>query len=624
MSFLSGAIVAALFLFVRSDTPALAAPTVPLAHLTVASYAWNSVIGWTSMRGQVRNATNEAIGSYGVVIDCDTGAPCTGAANGLVTGYAWSPNYGWICWGKTCKDLYDADVAAAPTPADPTYQGQYGVNPPQEVLDDWAADTTGRTTARVEGLYNGGGATKVLDCDGGVEKDCYRVKGWAKVIALKDNGWVKLNGIGGGAEYGVTYNAKTRFLEGWTWSGGTDAATADQLGWFVFSGKSIAGAFSANGGGTCAPGSDCANNSYDPVNQTSRWATQVIERWLQTQGGNVYARDGLGPANPAPLLDSLGKFNASGLIQTDVTHAVPPEWRRKCATLQGNEGCGQNDQDPVGATQQLRQIGGSKSLDLPATGNTYTNALGTINKKAITDFTTAHTVGTDTYNAEGYKVKRIVDGVDLVNQLSSTNLGHTIFIYAPAVPTDLVIGDVASAMPHYISTGAPNNNASATVVAIGGNIIFRSSVLYDAPSLLTGSPLDVDRLPSVAWIALKKNAADITHGKIIIDSCILPKAGTIEPVTIAGLLFAEDSLSTGTGESKDCPNFAAQVPPIVDSIPLNIVGSIFAKTIKFYRNAIPANQGSEQIKQDGRTMVNPPPGLEDLVRQLPAWQNISP
>ncbi len=122
------------------------------------------------------NNTTTASVSYGVNIP---------AADGALSGYAWSENIGWIDF-----------VPAGPYPAVPNYSAQRIGN---------------------------------------------NLQGWARIVGIKDalavgnsggwQGWIKLNGTAqDGSLYGATINADGT-LVGYGWS--------DELGWIDFSGVSI-------------------------------------------------------------------------------------------------------------------------------------------------------------------------------------------------------------------------------------------------------------------------------------------------------------------------------------------------------------------------------------------------
>lgn len=144
----------------------------------VSGWAWNSNIGWISF-----NCTNESPAcsgtNYGVKIDLTTGH---------FSGYAWSSSVGWISFNET----------GAP---------DYGFNSSCPSAGSCAA--AGNCTA----CYNW---------------NDHKVYGWAKILTMGDNGWIKFNDTW---PNGVSINQTTGNFSGWAWNANDNGFG---IGWLSF------------------------------------------------------------------------------------------------------------------------------------------------------------------------------------------------------------------------------------------------------------------------------------------------------------------------------------------------------------------------------------------------------
>ena len=140
------------------------------ASNNVSGYAWSSNVGWVSFNCTNDNTCDTPGHNYGVSVD---------PATGNFSGYAWSPSVGWIDF--------------APTSGYP------------------AAPNTGVH-------YNS--ATGV-------------VTGWAKILTLGANGWLKMSDdsvtVWNGK--GVKINSTTGDLNGYAWNANDDGSG---IGWLSF------------------------------------------------------------------------------------------------------------------------------------------------------------------------------------------------------------------------------------------------------------------------------------------------------------------------------------------------------------------------------------------------------
>ncbi len=156
-------------------------------------YAWSPNIGWVSF-----NCTNDdscATSNYGVSLNSDTG---------YFSGYAWSPNIGWISFNET--------------------------NPP----DNYSFNTSCKTS----------GCNSSNNCTACYNSGSENVHGWAKILSLGDNGWIKFHDTW---TNGVSIDSDTGSLIGWAWNGNSDDSG---IGWLSFS---------------CANDNSCATSDYKVI-----------------------------------------------------------------------------------------------------------------------------------------------------------------------------------------------------------------------------------------------------------------------------------------------------------------------------------------------------------------------
>jgi len=142
-------------------------------------WAWNSNVGWISF-----NCTNDSpacdSSNYGVSADLTTGH---------FSGYAWSSGAGWISFNE--------------------------INPP----DDYAFNASCATA---------GSCAAPSNCTACYNWTDSKVYGWAKILSMGDNGWIKFNDTW---ENGVLINQATGDFSGWAWNANADESG---IGWLSF------------------------------------------------------------------------------------------------------------------------------------------------------------------------------------------------------------------------------------------------------------------------------------------------------------------------------------------------------------------------------------------------------
>ena len=184
----------------------------------VSGWAWNANSGWISF-----NCTNDspACGSsnYGVSIDLDTGD---------FSGYARSSNVGWISFNR----------------------GDTGDPPGQPYKNGSILANYNFTTGEVSG--------------------------WAKILSMGDDGWVKLRKFpaDGGSDYGVSINPANGDASGWAWNA-NDGGSG--IGWVSFN---------------CSNDDSCGVSPYKviaDINRPPRVADLTAPNWSFSEAGQYGA-----------------------------------------------------------------------------------------------------------------------------------------------------------------------------------------------------------------------------------------------------------------------------------------------------------------------------------------------
>ncbi|MBN1585062.1 hypothetical protein JW899_01710 [Candidatus Uhrbacteria bacterium] len=129
-----------------------------LAGSAIRGYLWSSVAGWISMNCE--NGGTCAASDYGVEIGSPVFLfdPADGQTymRAPISGFAWSNNFGWICFGKACDGL--TDKSGNPIPNPEGMAGNYA---------EWVQ-------ADPDSPYG-------------------RLYGWARVVGEAEGGWISLN-----------------------------------------------------------------------------------------------------------------------------------------------------------------------------------------------------------------------------------------------------------------------------------------------------------------------------------------------------------------------------------------------------------------------------------------------
>jgi hypothetical protein len=563
--------------------------TVPLHRAlatsseNVTGWAWDSKGGWVSMND---TNVNSGGGSYGVYYD--------GIAKTL-TGFAWSPNSGWMCFGSTC-----ATQCPGLTPA--------GTSP-----------------------------TATVDASG-------NVSGWAKFCNLGALGWVSLNCSNMAGEcaaagnYKVNINLSTGVFTGWGWEGlGT---TPNGWGWLSFNCSNNAGECAATTGpnwlsgyrvqigavedfninaALCQDGADndvpandltdCQDPKckfHEPVCPAVETNCSLLGRSNCCSNGTDDDYDGLldcadsdcasatvcQPENCTNGVDD----NGNALIDCDdpqcsTAPSCTAAWlQSKYGNIFANAGVQGN---PAPSTQN------NATFCITSAGNVqnFTSSIGCVEPVSAPQTTLPIAPG-------GYI--STLGHIDVVGILAG-RYGQVVNISsATQLPSDLagkvyVYTDLTCASPFLLPAKSFNNaigsgaRGSGTLVIKGCDIRVTGNTTYQAG----GATSYLRNLASLGVLVLGQyNGSNqyVKGGNFYIDPSVSQVVGTI---------YAEKAIWTGsTGASST-------------DIQLKVFGAIVSKQIHLQRQWIAPNQPAEDIEFDGRAVVNPPPGFQDIAKSLP-------
>jgi len=214
----------------------------------------------------------------------------------------------------------------------------------------------------------------------------------------------------------------------------------------------------------------------------------------------------------------------------------------------------------------------AKPLELPSKSTNYRNKLGFLDLVGIR-------------NGRYGPVVPITDGGEA---LLTNQLGGKVYHYTGSLPFTLT--------SHTFVNGiGPTGNGGGLLLIDGADLKITGNIKYSNLAVQ-------DRIKNLAsfGVIVVKNALG-AGGNIIIDPTVS---------TVSGAYFAEDQISTGSAGHGD--------------LYLKMYGLFIARRFNLQRdNNSDPNQAAEQIIFDGRAVVNPPPGMQDISKSLPRPANIS-
>lgn len=570
---------------------------------------WSGNYGWIALNSGNAELANDPINNairYKVIV-----------TDGALSGWGWSANVGWVCFGVTCNhdnicngqplDVCNPD-ASYNSPLNPGFNASYA--PP--------------------GAYQAS-----------IDNSTHRITGWAKIIALKDSGWLHL-GMGIEVPPPVSpdkleqcYDCQPECVA-WNYDSAVPpvAISCKTYSTTNYSGcKSCftrtkfdnanipdAGVESVVGGSgnTCFQCVTCNRvMSTDRINSRitcASCATCYLYGGASdsSNGGSLgWGWNGNNDGSGGLGKDGAGwvQLNPSGLVfpwlQTQYGTVFGTTVFRQKAVVSGiNATYCIFAQDILNFRSQncAGNIPGV-NIGFPVKNNadqSYKNALGRLDVTGLS--TAVKTIGGHKYNKYGNIIIEAT-GNQSWNQFKVFD--NQVFIIrptSPGSPTSLIIDD-----GFFVQNGEAGQKGNGLVI-VDGDLKIYSDFYYDNDPV---SEADLKRLASVAWLV---------KGDIIIEPAVKNAVGVFIALGRDGSAcqYADDSPCS---QQTDYPKFKQNGYGVfssgVSAEPLVISGLLLAKAFNFERSYSDILQGSEKIIYDGRLMANPPPGLKSLLEILP-------
>lgn len=162
----------------------------------VADWAWSENMGWLSFN--CHDADTCGSSDYGVNIN---------QQDNNFSGYAWSENLGWVSWQESSAPPDDYDF----------------------------------------NIYCPNACNSSNNCTACYDEETNRIYGWAKILSLGNDGWIKISNFVAGAFgfpkpfpisfnqeeiiYGVKFDPISGDFSGWAWNG---SGNDNSIGWLSF------------------------------------------------------------------------------------------------------------------------------------------------------------------------------------------------------------------------------------------------------------------------------------------------------------------------------------------------------------------------------------------------------
>jgi hypothetical protein len=523
----------------------------------LAGWMWTDNYGWISLNYEDLDSNIYHSVEYKVSMD----------ASDQLSGWAWSSNVGWICFGATCASICNGQPGCNPA--------NYGTAIP---LGGWVAK---------------------------YDESNKQLSGWAKVISLKDEGWIHL-GMGTNT---VAQNQKGEYCYECTYNTSTPPELTGCQNCYTrtnFDGANIPElttvSVAGGSGNICFGCTNCKKNqglvdfriSCDKCSNCFLYGGSIEE----SNGGlNGWGWNGNGGAS-STIGAGWVQFNqGSGLVYPWLQTLYGTVFSRNKIKQKSVVG-GVNATYCIFAKKVKNFTSGncqnSQDIDIAfpkqATGDTaYQNALGRLDL-----------VGLETV-ASGSKYNKYGQEVKVTPSESWTDkkiLGNAVYV---------INGDLTLGSGFGLQDAVPANRGNGTVI-VNGNLKINNDFVYspNQPSLI-----DLKQLASVAWIV---------KGDVIINPSVTSAVGAF---IVLGKEGTDCQYEDGTAcdGAIEYPTYKQNGYGVFFSgdsaTALTVAGLAFAKAFDFGRTYSSLKQGSETIVYDGRLVANPPPGLESFLDSLP-------
>ncbi len=590
----------------------------------VGGWIWNDSIGWISVSSTNPNACNSPpCGTYSVTADVLTHQ---------ITGFGWNDAVGWICFGTSCKT---PACSPAGVPSVPPV-GALGAS-----------------------INSGSGNPPVV--------------GWAKICGdSPSRGWISLNCLNQGScssiSYGVRFNpALKRFGDvdpdassppTYTSFGWNQNSDGTGIGWTEFSrmtlitGPEICDApantdtsdedFNGKAGcddiAACGSLPECGENTEvrcsngvdddgdglidcrDPGCSATNYCQENKNNRDTCSNGFDDDQNGLIDCSEPACAGAagcalVGEPACMGIPgDTDPAHADTC-----CSDLADNDGA--NGTDCADTNCQVQAPSCNAAWLQFKFGNVYSqqgiqgaphqgstpNATYCLTTKGTVSGFTSQSGCTETGSASlslpsaAGSFRGSLGNLD-VSGILAGKYGKVVTTWAPptTLPASLagqvylVNGDFTlSTAQTFANAAGAATRGSGLLVVNGGNLTITKNLSYAASTGVT----IVRNLASLGVIVLKNG--NPLKGNINIDGGV---------TQLVGAYFAE-----GTVKTCASGNCAANY--------LDVFGLMAARQFDFGRTKGGTTRGAEAITFDGRSVINPPPGMQDVGKSLPSLKD---
>lgn len=596
-------------------------------------WAWNDHIGWISMN--CVDPGTCASRDYGVDMDLD---------NGDISGYGWSENAGWVCFGASCSGTTPQGGASYASYSSSTGEMVGWARMEWEIMpnDGWISlncqdmgvcatsnysvtiDTTDNTDVggwawsanSIGGQSAGLGwfdfsqvvGTKEFMCQDLIDNDADGDIDCADIDCLCETEKDELectDAIDNDADGLIDCADNTPDVANSCWHNDPYCPTNEALAWYY---DSVTGWYQPGGDITCHDGADndwdsIINGSYDANPLTGRdcfdadcmpfctGEPEICDDGFDNDWDGLTDCSDEECASTCPGICEFDDSYCNGIGTVCYTdpgtgteyYCIARPWlETQYGNVYSQEGVS-GPSAPEGeynATYCVLSTGGIANFSsqrdcyltpddvfgFPSKLNKYTNILGNIDIDGIINGRYGEVV--------------LIDSADDI----PSNLDGKIY-YSP--DNDLDFETATMTFQNGIG-----NNSGAGLVIVRGDITFDSDTAYDP-----GPISKIKNLASIGWVAVydpnKDHGGNIYIGRDVNE--------------LVGAFYGERQIITYS----------------VDR-PLIVHGLMISRSFTFGRTYSSGEQGSERIIFDGRALANPPPGMEDLTRSLPAISDIVP
>lgn len=569
------------------------------AEYDISGWMWSDNYGWISLN--YINCLNLPGGSCEYLAGVNEyGAKLDSGNN--ITGYGWSENVGWICFGSTCSDT-------APDS-----------NPASAALDE----NTGKIT------------------------------GWAKVLTLGDDGWIKLGrgGVSGGDVGQECYDCEKK-CDLWTQNCVGDPPVCSDvepcIQYSVNEYENCTACFTT----TCFceelpvgsdPASNCAPNCQWPQGESGDDPVIGGNEFICTGQRNSFAPNPNCPDCCTDCTESAnGRISCNNCsscelygVNSNLSSGDLIGW-----AWNGNDGVGGNigagwihQNAPGGGSyivypwletqygsiyspEDVRQRAGVQRIN--ATYCIFAQDIKHLTsfncqRRFISEVDIGFPTGEQIYRNGLGRID--IDGLtqyQLIEEVKYNKYGQevvditvldSVMVFNNKVYVS--VGDLAVNSGFSIDNGGIGEKGNGLIV-VNGNLTINSDFDYNGSVL----PGELSQLASIAWLV---------KGDIIVKSNVEKAVGAfiILGDGVTSCLYENDTACDGSVEYPRYKQNGYGIFLTEDSAnSFTVFGLIVAKAFDLRRTYSDVERGSERIIYDGRLIANPPPGLDGFVEGLP-------